>query len=174
MVQIRPATLDDAAAIARVKVDTWRSAYTGIVPQSVLDNMNYADVTEQWQYNLRNPLGVTLLAFSGQVLVGYGTAGPVRGQYPPCDAEILALYVHQSHQGQGIGKKLVNACADYLLSQGYRALLIWVLTNNTAGRAFYEAMGGHATFTQTFKMGKVSLQETGYVWPKLAILASPQ
>jgi hypothetical protein len=40
MMQIREASLPDAAGIARVHVDTWRSAYRGIVPNPVLDEAN--------------------------------------------------------------------------------------------------------------------------------------
>jgi len=34
MLRIRAATPDDAAAIARVQVETWRAAYVGIVPDA--------------------------------------------------------------------------------------------------------------------------------------------
>jgi GNAT superfamily N-acetyltransferase len=172
MLQIRRATLNDAAGIAQVKLRTWRSAYAGLIPQHVLDRMDHADELERWQRNLRRQQGVTFVAVSvGQVL-GYGMAGPARGDYPPCDAELFALYVLHTQQRQGIGKKLVTACADYLLHQGHNALLIWVLTQNAPGRAFYEALGGQAIYTQSFSLGGVSLQEAGYVWPDLHLLAS--
>jgi len=38
---IREATVEDSAEIARVQVDTWRTTYRGIVPQSFLDEMAY-------------------------------------------------------------------------------------------------------------------------------------
>ena len=39
MLTIRPAEIDDAAAIARVHVDTWRSTYAGIIPQHYLGDI---------------------------------------------------------------------------------------------------------------------------------------
>ncbi len=39
--KIREARLSDAAAIARVSIDTWRSAFQNIVPHSVLDGLSY-------------------------------------------------------------------------------------------------------------------------------------
>ena len=38
---IRPATLEDAPAIARVHVDTWRTTYAGIVPDEHLAKLSY-------------------------------------------------------------------------------------------------------------------------------------
>ena len=38
-ITIRPATAADAAQIARVRVDCWRSTYRGLVPDAYLDGM---------------------------------------------------------------------------------------------------------------------------------------
>ncbi|MCX6344936.1 MAG: hypothetical protein NT018_07660 [Armatimonadetes bacterium] len=39
--QIRKATIEDAAGIAKVGVDTWRNAYCGIISDEYLDGLNY-------------------------------------------------------------------------------------------------------------------------------------
>lgn len=46
--QIRKATLQDAEAIARVHVDSWKTTYKGIIPDNVLNNLSYTQRTEQW------------------------------------------------------------------------------------------------------------------------------
>lgn len=38
--RIRVARLDDAAAVAEVYVETWRSAYAGLLPDKVLTGMS--------------------------------------------------------------------------------------------------------------------------------------
>ena len=45
---IRQAALEDAAKIARVHVDTWRTAYRGIVPEEYLANMSYEESEKRW------------------------------------------------------------------------------------------------------------------------------
>lgn len=45
---IREAQALDAASIAKVVVDTWRSAYTEIVPQEFLDSLSYENITKVW------------------------------------------------------------------------------------------------------------------------------
>ena len=39
--RIRTATVDDASGMARVHVDTWRTAYRDILPASVLSTLSY-------------------------------------------------------------------------------------------------------------------------------------
>jgi hypothetical protein len=41
MIVIREACRSDAAGIGRVRVDTWRSTYGGIVPEEHLANLSY-------------------------------------------------------------------------------------------------------------------------------------
>ena len=45
---IRPARLEDVTAIARVHIDTWRTTFTGIVPQTYLDQLTYEESEEIW------------------------------------------------------------------------------------------------------------------------------
>lgn len=41
MLNLHPATVNDAPAIAHIAIDTWRSAYAGIVPADFLDHLSY-------------------------------------------------------------------------------------------------------------------------------------
>ena len=70
---IRSARIDDAEAIARVQVDTWRSNYPGIVPDERLANLDYSRSAEKWRQVL-TPGGETRLFVaedeSGQVSLG--------------------------------------------------------------------------------------------------------
>jgi hypothetical protein len=45
---IRPAHLDDAPGIARVHVDSWRTTYKGVIPDTILANLSYEARTQQW------------------------------------------------------------------------------------------------------------------------------
>ena len=47
--RIRLARLDDAATIAKVYVETWRSAYAGLVPDDVLIGMSASRQLRQWK-----------------------------------------------------------------------------------------------------------------------------
>ena len=45
---IRPARAGDAEAIARVRVDSWRETYRGMIPDTYLDGMKLEDSTAIW------------------------------------------------------------------------------------------------------------------------------
>src|SRR6266542_4172074 len=70
--RIRRATVEDAAAIARVRVDTWRSAYRGILPDELLDGLDPAESAVRWRRGLEtlNPDRVAYVADAGGAIVG--------------------------------------------------------------------------------------------------------
>ncbi len=47
--RIREATPDDIPGIARVHVDTWRTAYLGIVPAEHLAGLSYERSEARWR-----------------------------------------------------------------------------------------------------------------------------
>ena len=105
---IRRATLEDAAGIARVRVDTWRTAYRGIVPDEFLDTMSYEGNESRWAERLRDVDNQvhTFVAIdeSGQV-VGFISGGPNRDNDPIYKGELHAIYILPSHHGRGIGRR---------------------------------------------------------------------
>ena len=51
-VRIRRATVDDAVAIARVRVESWRTTYRGMIPQPYLDGMCVEASATLWDKSL--------------------------------------------------------------------------------------------------------------------------
>ena len=59
--RIRDAHLKDAAAIARVQVESWRTTCTGIVPADYLANLSYEGQARVWGDHLSHVGGATAL-----------------------------------------------------------------------------------------------------------------
>jgi len=145
-VKIRPATADDAAALARIQVHSYRSAYAGLMPVDYLAHFSLEEQEQDWRDLLAEPTGdILLVAETGDgEIAGYalGRPGPVdelpAGAY---DAELIALHVRRALHRQGIGRALVRAMARGLHEQGCTALALFVLAGNPAC-AFYERLGG--------------------------------
>ena len=169
MLTIRPATVDDAAAIARVHVDTWRSTYAGIIPQHYLDSLTIQNRTVSWVRMLERSTGglCTLVSedHDGRV-VGFVAAGPLRHRDPRFQAEISSLYVLRSHQHGSHGRRLFMAAANRLSQRGYRGLFVWVLADNPA-RTFYEILGGEEVGETTRAFAGKMLTEIGYGWTEI-------
>ena len=140
---VRLATPDDAAAVARVHVDTWRAAYTGLVPQGILDGLSVERREQFWRSVAEAP-GEHRLAVAeaaGRV-VGFASTGPARDEdLPPGSGELLAIYVEPAAWGEGHGARLLRWAVADLRARGLDPLVLWVLTENTRGRGFYEVMG---------------------------------
>jgi len=173
-VRVRPAIHTDAPGIARVHVDTWRAAYRGIVPDDYLDSLYYDRRAAFWEREISAPFTPTFVYVAEDEdtgrIVGFVGGGPPQSDQPGYDGELYAIYVLQEAQGKGIGRKLVQACAQTLKERGITSMLLWVLKDNSPSRAFYESLGGQLLKEQQFELGGATLTEVGYGWPDLTIL----
>ena len=171
---IREATIDDAAAIARVHVDSWRTTYAGIVPEEYLAGILYDDREQNWRERLLDPTGseVTFVAQNDDCgVIGFATGGPERTGNRTYRSEIYAIYLLAQFQRQGIGRRLALALAKWLLQLGHESLVIWVLAANPS-RAFYEALGGEAVDEGLIEIGGAKLVEVAYGWKDLRRLVT--
>ncbi|MFQ6017184.1 MAG: GNAT family N-acetyltransferase [Kiloniellaceae bacterium] len=167
-VTLRPARTRDAAAIARIQVETWRSAYPGVVPDAYLVGMTEAKHAAQWESCLARRGGVETVLVAeaaGRRLVGFGSCGRARGG--PYAGEVYTLYVAGDWQGRGIGRRLLGRLFSVLHEAGANGALVWVLSANPA-RFFYEAMGGRCVAERKESFAGTLLEETAYGWPDLA------
>jgi ribosomal protein S18 acetylase RimI-like enzyme len=167
----RVPTIADAEAIARLHVASWREAYAGIVPQSVLDTVDLGDRIARWRGYLAGD-GVTILAEAEGAAAGFIRAGaPAEPMAEAADGHIFALYIRAKHHRQGIGRKLVALAAAAWLRRGGRALSVGVLTGNAPAVAFYEALGASFAQADTYSWDGHSLPESIYVFRNLEDLA---
>lgn len=173
--EIREARPEDAAAIARVQVASWRSTYPGIVPDGFLARMRQDDFALRWRRWLEGaPKGrVFFVAESpGEGVVGFATGGP--GREPPragYDGELYTAYLLNEHQGRGLGRALFGAVAEGLFENGCRSMFAWVMEKNAPARRFYEALGGEVLGENTFEVEGVAVGEVAYGWEDIRVLA---
>lgn len=170
MVHVRLAVPDDAAAIARIYVDTWRSIYAGSIPDHVLTRMAYAPQTAAWRREIAamNGRWVLVAERPGGDVVGFIGLGANRYGPASHDGEVQTLYVMDDFQGQGIGRALMRAGFRHLKEKGFKRAAVWVLSANPA-RFFYEAMGGRRIAERNETLWGTVLPETAYGWPDLAL-----
>lgn len=165
-VTIRPATLKDAAGIARVHVDSWRFAYRGLLPQAVLDGLSVEARTRFWEHGVTHPRprAVTLVALRDDRVAGFCSCGPsAEPDAPRTRGQVAAIYVDPASSRQGIGRLLMDAALDHLRAQGFTEAELWVMAGNEIGRRFYEGYGWRpADRTQVETMHGTEIAEIGY------------
>ena len=119
MIHIRPALPSNSPALAKIQVDSYRTAYRGIFPDSYIAQFSYEEQAQDWR-NLfdSNPEDILLVAEStdGQI-IGYLLARAQPDIHPGYDSEIVALHVLKSHQRQGTGRLLLKKAVELLQQQ---------------------------------------------------------
>ena len=164
---IRPATTQDAFAIAKVHVTSWRETYSGVVPDRVFEELTYQKSESMHKKLLEReskekPYFVALN--EQKEIVGFVRVGPRRTGPENYEAELHAIYVLEAEQGKGFGKQLFLQAKQTLQELNYKNFLLWVFADNHRSRKFYEAMGGIFLEESTFKIEGKSLLEVSYGW----------
>ncbi|MDN4607857.1 GNAT family N-acetyltransferase [Sporosarcina highlanderae] len=160
--RIREAILEDAEAIARVHVDSWRTTYNGIVSDAYLQQLSYEQRAENWRRGIGRNALVVAEDESGKI-VGFATGGKERTGNYGVDGELYAIYLLQEVQGQGIGKRLTKEIARNLKNQGFSSMLVWVLELNPS-KNFYKSLGGKPLAETMIEIGGENFNEIAYYW----------
>jgi ribosomal protein S18 acetylase RimI-like enzyme len=143
-VTIRAATVDDAEAIAEVNVASWRWAYDGLLPASVLDALSVESRAADWRSMISSQVCDVSVATAGDgTVVGFVNIGMTRDDDGSASAagELFALYVLPRTAGTGVGRSLLRRAESRLRAAGFTRATLWVLETNERGRRFYERHG---------------------------------
>lgn len=171
---IRPATGDDATAIAEVHVRSWQRAYRGIVIDAYLDSLSVEQRAAEWAQRITRGGAPLFVAFDRDLLIGWICIGPCRDDdlknRVPAVGEIWALYVAPPSWGRGIGNALWLHAREHLIGAGYGDVTLWVFSDNARGRQFYERCGFtlDAGSQQRFDLGGAPVDEVRY---RIALVA---
>jgi ribosomal protein S18 acetylase RimI-like enzyme len=156
---VRAARESDAAAVARIQVECWRTGYAGIIPDEVLAELTSEEAAgrwrERWAEAIAKPptsrhrvLVATTTAASTEsrperVIAGFASAGPASDEdrWPATDAELYELHVAPGRTGQGHGGRLLHAVAYNLAEDRFAQVSAWVLEADTARQRFLETAG---------------------------------
>ena len=133
----------DAASVAALHADSWQRHYRGAYSAAFLDGDVVGDRTALWADRLRHPdpSTATVLALDADELVGFGHV--ILGDDSRWGALLDNLHVSYPYKRTGVGTMLMSQCAGAVLAGAPGSgLFLWVLEQNTAAQAFYEARGG--------------------------------
>jgi ribosomal protein S18 acetylase RimI-like enzyme len=139
---IRPATPDDAAALAAVQIRAWWRAYADLVDHDKLAEHTVASRTERWREILAAGQTETAVAAVDGRVAGFASVGAPQHAAPePGLGELHALYVDPPAQGAGVGSALLADAEARLRALGFDRAVLCVFEANGLARAFYAAHG---------------------------------
>jgi ribosomal protein S18 acetylase RimI-like enzyme len=164
--QIRPARMEDAAAIAHVQVESWRTTYPGIVPDAFLNALNKEERARSWQEQMPTENNFLFVAEDETGIFGFASGGEVRDRLEGYDAELYTLYLLQGRQKQGVGRALTLRLSFALQACGFKSMLVWVLEQNSSVE-FYRRLGAVPLARKVINIGGADLQDLALGWPSL-------
>lgn len=143
MATVRPARLEDAAALAGVHVRSWQAAYRGVLTDDFLDGLSVPDRAEWWTGRLARvpPRWAVLVVERDGEPVGFVTTGTTDDRIEPSWGELYALYVEPAYWRRGFGAMLLAAAEQTLRANAFVDALLWVLNDNIGAKRFYEKSG---------------------------------
>lgn len=168
---IRDATIADMPAVGRLHIDSWRTAYAGLLPQVFLDRLTYAEREQRWRTWFEDDDGrrLLLIAVEGNEVVGFVAAWPEPGGEPHI-VEVAALHVARSQHGRGLGKRLLARVASRAEQRGFAALSLEMLEGNPTG-GFYAHLGGLVTDRYASVLDGEAVTDVRYRWTDIATLS---
>jgi GNAT superfamily N-acetyltransferase len=169
---IRKAELSDAARVAEVHIESWRTTYAGIIPEEILKNLDHNERASRWREIISDPAGkqsVFVVETDDGPIVGFASVEAERSGNPIYDGEISAIYLLREYQRLGIGRRLFLVAAEELSARGFRGLLVRVLAANPSYR-FYEALGGLKLDEGKAHIGGVAYPDVAYGWNDIGVI----
>ena len=170
---IRPATPNDAQAIARIRIQGWRFAYQGLISQDYLDSLSVAEDTERMrgylsQFPQNSPPSRSasvqgssdgkkqsfILAVRDDAVLGFCRFSAAPDKTDRAESAVPAgtlngrlhsLYIDPGALGQGIGHALMSHALSTFAAWGCEHANLWVLEGNSRAISFYERQGWRCT-----------------------------
>ena len=173
MIEYRPATAEDAHAVASLHARSWRESYRGSFTDEFLDGDLVAERLAVWRERLdaRSAGQLVTLALEGTSLLGfvcvYADHDPVWGSF------VDNLHVAAEAKRRGIGAALMRGAGAALVeTHPDLGIHLLVLEVNAPARRFYERLGGVCSEIATMEThGGAMVRSCRYTWPSARALA---
>ncbi|GEL76916.1 GNAT family N-acetyltransferase [Tenuibacillus multivorans] len=174
MLFIREATRDDAEQIANIHDQTWRLTYESLIDDEDLKQVMTLDHRRVMWETMLSSNKVNQYVFVAEEddgkLVGFISGGLERTKNFDYEVEIYDIYVLKEYQKQSVGQRLLEEFVRQCLKDGYKSLLVWILTNNPYGQ-FYVRFGAQKVEAENVTIGHGTYEETAYGWSNIQTLA---
>lgn len=167
---VRAALRDDAAAIARIFVESWRESYAGMLPANYLVRLSEVRQRLLWTREITRGGphdGVLVAEHDYFGVFGFASFGPARDRAVGYDGEVYTIYVDPNHLGSGIGHALIQGAFSRLWAEGFKSAVVWALKGNPS-RYFYENEGGRLVAERPGTIAGKPVQEIAFGFADIA------
>ena len=161
-IQVRPATLRDAKAIAQIHTVAAQAALKGLVPDEQLKSFSVEKRQAYWREAIEYSEPQVQVAVDGDKIVGFvGFDRSRDDKTRPTIVEIWAIYCAPTHWSKGVGLALWDAAREGLQEEGCTTVTAWVPLRNERALRFHEMAGfkREMSTAKTAVIGGAKLEE---------------
>ena len=142
-IEIRRVKKEDLWQVSTILVESWKTAYRGIIDTEYLENLKIED---KYKKRLKDydKTGFIVAVLKEEIvgLCRYKSENVSVKEDKDIDCELLALYVKPSLKGHGIGQKLMKYVFQDQIRNKKQKMILRCFKENYSSRRFYEKMGG--------------------------------
>ncbi len=164
MIKIRKATIKDSKGIAKVRVNTWKTAYKGIISSNFLCKQSIDKSQRSNKKMLADKNIIAYVALDDNEIIGFAFGGECRDKsLSSVQGEIYAIYILESYSNQGIGRKLLEHLFYKFREKQYKAISVDFLSGNLAEK-FYFKLGARYEKSKIYTIGGSDYLAHTYIW----------
>jgi len=159
---VRPATVRDAKAIARVHATVTQAIHRDVFCLDQLSGPSLDERQVYWREAIEYSEPQVQVAIHGDEMVGFVGFDRSRDKgTPSTTGEIWSLYVLPEHWNRGAGTALWDAANDGLKEEGCTKVTAWVPVRNERALRFFEHVGFKREMTtlKTVSLGHLKIEE---------------
>jgi ribosomal protein S18 acetylase RimI-like enzyme len=139
---VRPATVRDAKAIARVHASVTQALLRDVLMMDKLSGPSIEERQAYWREAIEYSEPQVQVAIEGETMVGFVGFDRSRDKgTPSTTGELWALCVLPDHVQQGIGTALWDAAHDGLKDEGCTKVTVWLPLRDERALRFFEHNG---------------------------------
>jgi GNAT superfamily N-acetyltransferase len=145
-VSVRVAWPADCAGIAAVQLRAWRERYDDGLAVLAERGLDPATLASAWQQSLARPPEArhrALVALAHDRVVGFAVTGPNPDPDADgaADGEMAEFTVDPQETRTGHGSRLLQACVDTLVADGFTRAVCWLDATDDVFRSFLADAG---------------------------------
>ena len=163
-IRVRKATIKDIESIVKIKLNSWRETYKGIVNDEYLNNMDYQENYNKFKKEIENPNSKkqNYVITKNNKVIGYCKFAILKNDI--YDSQIYAIYIDNKFKNKGYGTILLNYVKEYLKTQKCKNMILWCIYRNYPSRFFYKKKGGKEEKKMLSVIGKQKIYEISYIY----------
>lgn len=141
---IRKVQPGDEKALAHIQTESWKAAFADILDSETLTRCTDITKAEKMYKSLieENKGNGYLLTLNGKAhCIAWWDAArdeDMRGK-----AELICIHSLPDNWRKGYGRMMMRRVLDDIKNAGYSEVVLWVFSENSRARAFYESEGFH-------------------------------